>query len=141
MSAVGSSIRSSMSVVCDAMGAFRRSLVFCGVLAFCGCRHQQDDAIVPELLPCDTSAVTYSGSVVPILLSRCALPGCHVAGGNGTGDFTTYAGVFSQVQNGNMVPALQRTTGAIPMPPDGSRIPDCDIATIVAWVNAGAPNN
>lgn len=108
---------------------------------FCGCRHADDDVVAPAPEACDTSAVTYSGRIVPIMQARCALPGCHVQGGNGTGNFTTYAGVLSQVQNGNLVSAVQRTAGAIPMPPDGSMIPACDIAAIVAWVNAGAPEN
>lgn len=97
--------------------------------------------MVQPTMPCDTTAVTWSLTIVPLLQTHCALPTCHVSGGNGTGNFTTYAGVMTQVDNGKLLKAVQHLPGAIPMPPDGSMIPACDIARLQAWVNAGAEEN
>lgn len=104
------------------------------------CRHNPDELVTP-VADCDTDSVTYMLTILPMVQMRCALPGCHVSGGNGTGNFTTYTGLRSQVDNGKLVPAVQHTPGAIPMPPDGSMIPDCEIQRIVGWVNAGALEN
>jgi hypothetical protein len=118
-----------------------RPIIFLSfVMIFCGCSHDREEMVEPTAV-CDTITVTYTLTVLPIVQTRCALPECHVAGGNGTGDFTTYAGLRTQADNGHLVPAVQRTPGAIPMPPDGSMIPECDIRAIVAWVNAGALEN
>lgn len=111
------------------------------LLPFCmACQHDAEEIVEP-IVVCDTTNVTYTLGVLPIVQTRCAITTCHVPGGNGTGDFTTYAGLRTQALNGNLVPAVQRTPGAIPMPPDGSIIPECDVRTIVAWVNAGALEN
>jgi hypothetical protein len=109
-------------------------------LSLLACRHEGDLA-TPAEAPCDTTDVTYSGTIAPLMQTRCALPDCHVSGGDGTGDFTTYEGVLSQVSDGDLVASVQQTSGSIPMPPDSPPIPACEIAAIIAWVNSGAPEN
>jgi hypothetical protein len=93
-------------------------------------------------VPCDTiTPVTYSGTIVPIMQAHCALPGCHVPGGEGTGDYNTYMGLYAKVLDGTLVPSIEWAPDAIAMPPEGDQLQDCDISAIVRWVNAGAPNN
>ncbi|MEO8068796.1 MAG: cytochrome c [Flavobacteriales bacterium] len=104
------------------------------------CRHDARD-VLPPMVVCDTTAVTWSGTVVPILQTRCALSTCHVTGGNGTGNFTTYAGVQTQVANGKLLNAVQHLPGALPMPPNAPAIPACEIQALVTWVNDGALEN
>ncbi|MEO8588274.1 MAG: hypothetical protein ABI432_02810 [Flavobacteriales bacterium] len=116
-------------------------LLFLPTLLFAACTYDKADELAEPAGACDTTNVTYTGTIVPIMITRCALPGCHVPGGNGTGDLTTYAGVQNHVLNGKLLAAVQHTTGAIPMPPDGSMIPMCDILRISAWIQQGAPNN
>jgi hypothetical protein len=118
----------------------RHLLLLLLALLLHGCEHDALDTAMPELL-CDTMNVSFTGDILPIMQSRCAIPACHVAGGNGTGDFTIWSGVRTQVDNGKLIPAINRTVGAIPMPPDGSMIPACDIRMIEAWVNGRAQDN
>lgn len=113
---------------------------YIALLCLCACQHRADE-LLPPATPCNTGEVTWSGTVMPILQTRCALPTCHVVGGNGTGDLTSYGGVLPQVQNGKLLKAVQHLPGAIPMPPDGNMIPACEIAALVEWVNNGAPEN
>lgn len=115
-------------------------MVAISALVLAGCTHEVDERVMPDM-PCDTAVVTWSITIEPLLQTHCALPACHVSGGNGTGDFTTYAGVLSQVSSGKLLKAVQRLPGAIPMPPDGSTIPACDIARLRIWVGMGAPEN
>jgi hypothetical protein len=118
----------------------RTLLLFPVALLVLSCRHDALDGAMPEPV-CDTLNVSYAGDIVPIMQMRCAVPGCHIPGGTGTGDLTTWAGLRTQVDNGKLIPSINRTVGAIPMPPDGSMIPTCDILMIEAWVNGGAQDN
>lgn len=120
--------------------AMRASFLFLLLVLLGGCRHGENELVEPGM-PCDTTAVSYAADIVPLLQQHCALPECHVPGGDGTGDFTTYAGVLGQVPDGDLLQSIQYLPGAIPMPPSGNSIPACDIAYVIAWVNAGAQEN
>lgn len=109
------------------------------LLASSGCYYDVESDLYPSTF-CDSSVTTYSAAIMPIIQSNCATPGCHVAGGTGTGDFTTYDGVRSQVVSARLIPSVQQDAGAIPMPPAG-KLSNCDIGKIVRWVNNGAQNN
>ena len=130
----------SPSTTVDGVPTLQPLHLFAIVPLFIACSHDVDD-VLPPLVLCDTSAVTWSATIVPILQTRCALPTCHVPGGNGTGNFTTYAGVLTHVENGKLLNAVQHLPGALPMPPDGATIPECDIQALVTWVNDGAFEN
>jgi hypothetical protein len=118
----------------------RSTFLFMAALLLAACTHDPDELIVPPVV-CDTSNVTWSSTIVPILQTHCAIADCHVTGGDGTGNFTTYAGVMTQVTNGKLANAVQHLPGAIPMPPSGIPIPQCDIEAMVAWINGGAEEN
>ncbi|MEO5584011.1 MAG: hypothetical protein ABIQ75_01025 [Flavobacteriales bacterium] len=109
------------------------------VLLQTGCYYDSEEDLYPMNF-CDTMAVSYSGHVQPLIQANCAISGCHVPGGTGTGDFTSYSGLASQIANGKLVPAVQQTGGASSMPPSG-KLSACDIATITNWVAAGAQQN
>lgn len=104
-----------------------------------GCYYDVESDLYP-LNFCDTGTVTFSATVQPIVQGSCAILGCHVPGGTGTGDFTTYAGFHAQVVNGNVLNAIRHEGTAQPMPP-GGMLPACEIKQIELWVNAGALNN
>lgn len=109
---------------------------------FMACTYDVASTLEPPAVLCDTlTAVTYSNTIRPILDAHCAVPGCHVTGGEGTGNFTTYAGIYGQVTSGALIPSIEWAPDAIAMPPQGDPLSDCDIAKIVIWVNAGAPEN
>jgi len=90
---------------------------------------------------CDTTGVTYSKTVVPILQTNCT--GCHSgsAPAGGGVDLTTYANVSTQVASGKLWGDISHSTGYNAMPLGGSQLSACDRSKIHAWINAGAPNN
>lgn len=89
---------------------------------------------------CNTSNVTFSASVKPILQTYCN--GCH-AGSSPLGnvDYNTYSGVKVSATNGELLGSIQHASGYSAMPQNANKLSACNIATIKAWVDAGAPNN
>lgn len=88
---------------------------------------------------CDTTTVTYSGTIAPIMASNCN--SCHtVSSGNGV-ITTDYTDLKVIVTNGKLVKSVNWTAGAIQMPLGGQKMPSCTLAKINKWVNSGALNN
>lgn len=90
--------------------------------------------------PCDTTAVTYSGTISKIMANNCT--GCHGTSGNVT--LTTYAGVKAAVgagATGKLWLAVNHFSGAVPMPSTTVKLSSCNIRQIKIWIDAGAPNN
>jgi len=104
-----------------------------------GCYYDNEEELYPNSF-CDTVNVTYSNKVGDIVRAKCAIPGCHVAGGGGTGDFTQFSGVSAQVANGKFLQTVKRGPGSIPMPPSGPLRP-CEVQQIEKWIANGAANN
>jgi hypothetical protein len=89
---------------------------------------------------CDTSNVTYSGTIASIIQTNCL--GCHGSAGTGGGIFlNSYSTVKSQVDNGRLWGAINWQPGFSQMPNNGSKLSDCDITLIGIWIQQGAPNN
>jgi len=88
---------------------------------------------------CDTSNVTFSGSVNPILQNNCV--GCHSGSVlSGGVDLSSYNAVYTQAANGNLKGSINGYPGYTVMPL-GGQLSECDINQINFWINDGAPNN
>lgn len=89
---------------------------------------------------CDTTNVTWTNTIRPIIQAKCQ--GCHQGGSPGGGvDLSNYAGVSGAAFSGELVGTIDHLPGFSAMPKNSPKLPDCDIAKIKIWVNAGAPNN
>lgn len=91
---------------------------------------------------CDTSGViSYATKVRPILQNNCDV--CHAGTAQAGGGIvlSTYAGVKEVAQNTTLLGSIQFASGYSAMPKGGSKLSNCNIATIKKWVDAGAPNN
>lgn len=89
---------------------------------------------------CDTSFITYSQTIVPILQTNCL--GCHANASTGGGILlNTYSAVFDQAKSGMLLNSVQWTGGISPMPKNGNQLDDCSIKAMEIWINNGAPNN
>jgi hypothetical protein len=85
---------------------------------------------------CD-STVHYHPTIDSIMVHSCTTAGCHLHGGTGNGDFTTYTGLKSKVDNGslmNRVVVLKNMPAAAPLS-------DADINKIHCWIIQGGLNN
>ncbi len=88
---------------------------------------------------CDTTNITYSGTIAPLIQNACY--GCH-SGSAPSGNvlLTSYANVLTQVQNGMLKGDVTNTGGFHVMPPTGQLSP-CDVSAFTIWIAKGAPNN
>lgn len=91
-----------------------------------------------EAAECDTTEVTYSLKIEPILTAKCT--GCHT-GGDPQGGITldNYADASSVALLGPMLDAVQHTGDATPMPYNSPQLPECEIELIRIWIENGAP--
>jgi len=89
---------------------------------------------------CDTTNVTYSGTIQPIIELNCY--GCHSgpqpSGGISLAD---YNAVVVQSNNGNLFSAVNHDPGFSPMPKNAPKLADCKINEIKIWIENGTPNN
>ena len=90
---------------------------------------------------CDTSAVTYSASVAPVMAQACT--SCHSQNGGTPPYFDSYVSIKNYIdQSPNEISArINFVEGAAPMPQGGNKLPLCDIRKIELWIAAGYPDN
>jgi hypothetical protein len=108
------------------------------------CFYDSEEYLFPQTSnQCDTTQVTYSQSVDPIIQNYCL--SCHgnstAANYGGNIKLEDYEGIKAQVDANRLIGAITHENGYLPMPKDASKLDDCKITTIRIWVDAGAPNN
>ncbi len=91
---------------------------------------------------CDTTNVTFSTSVMPLITLKCK--GCH-SGTTPSGNvsLTNYTQVKATVTSGTLMGSILHQTGysAMPQPVANGPLPDCDIRKLQIWIAAGALDN
>ena len=118
----------------------RKSLT--AILAFAlftGCYYDVEEELYGN---CNTTNVTYSQTITNIM-SNYACLNCHstpVSNG-ATFSLTTYANVKAQVDANRLYGSINHQSGFAPMPQGASKMNQCDINKVKAWIDAGAPNN
>ena len=126
----------------------RQSIKLLSVLSFLlavatvSCTDDNEEDLMPDdpLAQCNTEAVTFSGTVVPILAANCYR--CHASSiAEGGVVLDNYEGVIEEAHHGHLVGVISHAPGFIPMPQDAPKLAECDIAKIRKWVDAGSPNN
>lgn len=104
-----------------------------------GCKNNKEEILYAQYA-CDTVAVTYSASIVPLIQANCI--SCH--SGNLPADrvkLDEYAKVKVQVDSGNLWGVVTHSANYPPMPRYANQLSDCNLAKIRLWIAAGAPNN
>ncbi|MDX1684129.1 MAG: hypothetical protein R3275_02775 [Saprospiraceae bacterium] len=95
------------------------------------------DEIRPEQAEC-SEAVTYESHVREIVGLKCATSGCHVPGGDGTGDFTSYESMRTWL-NENFFEKVIRDGS---MPPAGSpNLTEQERETLLCWIESNYQEN
>jgi hypothetical protein len=112
------------------------------LLIFVSCYYDNEEALYPTLSSsCDTTNVTFSGTIAPILNNNCY--SCHsnstaASSGNNIA-LQNYADVVSQ--SALVVASIKHTGTTSPMPKNGGTIKSCSITQIDIWIRNGMPNN
>ncbi|MBP1667706.1 MAG: hypothetical protein H6Q21_72 [Bacteroidetes bacterium] len=107
------------------------------------CYYDSEEYLYPNTSSqCDTTDVTYSKSVVPIIQNSCL--SCHsnsTAALGGNIKLEDYADVKLRADDHRLLGSIEHQSGYSPMPQGSKKLDDCKISTVRIWVNAGAPNN
>jgi len=103
------------------------------------CYYDNEEVLYPNNGNCDTTNVTYTNTIKPIMDQSCA--GCHGSSSPSGGiDLTTYSSVRTSAEDGSLYGTMSFQTGYSPMPKNGSKLNDCTLNKIQAWINKGYPN-
>lgn len=112
-------------------------LPFLFICLLSSCYYDNEEELYPNAPECDTTAVTFSVHVQPIILASCAISGCHVAGGTAGFNLETYSEIKAKVDDGSF---MNRVIVQQNMPPNGD-LSSCELEQLKIWINEGAPNN
>lgn len=93
---------------------------------------------------CDTTSLTYSSganTMQAIINVQCATnnTSCHSPNSVSRYDYSTYAGIYSNYQNGMLYGALFGNLPHMPLTPQPGWDPSCMLPKFKAWINAGCP--
>jgi len=108
--------------------------------SFSSCYYDNEEELYPNPTSCDTTNITYSGTVVPILQNSCY--SCHNSVNQQGGIvLDNYNDLQTIVNNGSFRGAINHLNGYSPMPKGGEKLNDCNLTLINKWLDDGAPNN
>jgi hypothetical protein len=113
--------------------------LFAAIIAagVCSCYYDSEEGLYPSISStCDTTNVTYSVKIVPIMANNCL--SCHSTTGTPP-SLESYADVSAQAAA--ISAAINHTGPLSPMPKNGSKLKACLITTFDIWVRNGKPNN
>ena len=115
-------------------------LVFLIILNF-SCTYYSEESLYPETNLCDSTGVTYSGIIFPILENNC-FP-CHgSAVAIEKGGHLVLEGYSNIVDIKDIIRvAIRHESGAQPMPKDAAKLNDCQIRQFEIWLESGSPEN
>jgi hypothetical protein len=122
-----------------------KKLIILSLVVLSACYYDNEEELYPGGTDCDTTNVTYSASVLPVIESSCT--GCHSgsspSGGILLTDHATIsaAGNIAEGQYGSLYGVISHHPGNSPMPKNGTQLSDCTIQKIKAWIDQGTPNN
>jgi uncharacterized membrane protein len=108
------------------------------------CYYDNEEYLYPSVQQagsCDTSQVTFSGTISPILQNNCWA--CHAnttAGSFGNNiKLQDYADVKNHIQA--VAGSINHDGNYSPMPKNGNRLDDCLIRKVEIWMEQGTPDN
>ncbi len=106
-----------------------------------GCYYDKESELYRSSAVCDTNIVTYSHSIVPIMVANCN--SCHNTALASGGVITdTYADLsLVAAPGGTLYNGVNWVGDLSPMPKNLSKLSACDLTKINKWIAAGAPNN
>jgi hypothetical protein len=116
--------------------------VFILFLFFVSCYYDNEEALYPTLSSsCDTTNVSFSGTIVPILSDNCY--SCHsnstaAASGNNV-RLENYADVASNALR--IQGSIKHLGSYSAMPKNGGTLKPCSITQFDIWIRNGMPNN
>ena len=121
----------------------RTGLFFIGIITLVllnSCYYDNVEDLYPQEAFCDTSNITFSGKILPILEANCI--SCHSgAAPSGNVNLETYDDIVVAVNNGSLMGVIRHESNWSPMPKNGLKLDNCSINKLEIWVADGTPDN
>ena len=119
----------------------RISIVFWALcFGFTSCYYDKDELINPTSGSCDTSQITFTQFVNPLITQQCV--SCHsVENPSGNVRLDGYTQIKQQADNGKLLGSLSHEVGFSAMPKNGNKLDNCQLLKMQRWIINGAPNN
>ena len=120
-------------------------LLLVAALFGAGCYYDSTEELYPvtTYIPCDTTTVTYSGTISPMIAGSCSK--CHgTSTANSLGgniNLEGYTNLKRYASNGKLIGSVTHSPGFTPMPREANSLTACDIAQIKHWINTGMGND
>ena len=115
------------------------------VIGLAGCYYDNEEYLYPETAECTTDNMSYANDVWPVINASCT--GCH-SGTSPSGNISlenytdvSAAAAISPGNYGSLYGTISHASGNSPMPKGGSKLSDCTISKIKAWIDQGAMEN
>lgn len=99
------------------------------------CTYDNEEDLFGETA-CSTEALSLQNNIQPIMAANCAIPSCHVAGGQ----FPNFTNKSNIIANASEIKTRTRNR-TMPPASSGKSLTSEQIQQITCWVNSGAPDN
>lgn len=102
------------------------------------CYKDNLEELNPQLVCSDTTDITYTNTIAPIISASCTV--CH-SGSSPSGGISldTYTSVKNVALTGKLYGSVSWDGTASQMPKGGSKLSDCSIAKIKKWIDSNYP--
>ena len=101
-----------------------------------GCAYTKKEVIQVPCVLADN--IFYANDVVPIIEANCYR--CHSTDNDESGILLdNYIALKYYANNGYLYGCINHLSGFRPMPDDGGKLSDCNIALIKKWIDTGTP--
>lgn len=118
-------------------------LTFITSIPSCNYRNKEEYlGLTTDTIVCDTTTVTYTNNIVPILSNNCYR--CHGTSTNlGSGGIILqdYNILATYAADGRLYGNAAHLPGFNAMPINGEKLSDCELLQLKNWVDNGYPNN
>ncbi len=118
-----------------------RNLVYTVLFActLVSCYYDIEEELYPNTT-CDNSNVTFSGTIEPLINSKCV--SCHSGSApSGSIALNGYDNMKAAADNGLLLETISHEPGYSPMPQNEPQLPACNIEAVSIWISDGTPNN
>lgn len=104
------------------------------------------DKVTPVQIDCDEPSPTWDGEASDIVALTCAYAGCHVSGTSAPGNYTSYNGVLSALNNGSFRTRVFETSSpSLKMPPNyatrNTELTQEQLTILQCWMEGGYLEN
>ena len=111
-----------------------------GIAGINSCYYDDVENLYPQIGGCDTTNVTYSGTIAQIMSNNCN--SCHSGSAPESNVKTdNYTDLKTIADNGKLWGVVNHENGFSQMPKDRPKLSDCDLSKIRIWIEDGALNN